>query len=122
MTRKIIIILGVMFFMNAFSSGVIFGYGTSGKRDPFVSLIGIEKRAATRLEDITSIDEIKVEGIAIGQNGKKSVIMNGELLKEGSRVGAIKIKKITRGSVKLSIGSITYNKKIPEEGGIKREK
>lgn len=100
--------------MNAFSPGVIFVYGAPGKRDPFVSLMEAEKKAATRLEDITSIDEIRVEGIAMGREGKKSAIINGELLKEGSEVGEIKIKKISKKFVTLSIGDSTYNKEIPE--------
>lgn len=95
------------------------GYEPHGKRDPFVPLVGPERPTIVRLEDITSIDDVSLEGIVSGPKGTKAAIINGEMLKEHERIGDLEIKDITKRKVTLIISGKEYNKNLPEEGGIK---
>ncbi len=98
-------------------------YEARGKRDPFVPLAGGTKSAATKLEDITSADDIKVEGIAIGAEGRKMAILNGEIIKEGDKVGEVSLKSIGKKFITVLIGGKSYNIYLPgEDGGSKVEK
>jgi len=101
------------------SNARAFQYESKGKRDPFVSLVGSEKPTAARLEDVTSIEDMKLDGIALGAKGEAAAIINGELIKVGYKAGDIEVKSITRTAVTLSIGGKTYELKLPEEGGQK---
>jgi hypothetical protein len=100
-----------------------FKYESRGKRDPFVPLVGGSRPVVVKLEDITSAEDVKVEGIAVGAQGKKVAILNAEVLKEGDKVGEVELKKIEKKSVIILIGGKSYNLYLPgEEGGAKSEK
>jgi len=99
------------------SNADAFQYESKGKRDPFVPLVGAEKPAAARLIDITSIDDIRLDGIALRAKGEAAAIINGELIKSGDKVGDITVKSITKTTVTLIIGGKAHELKLPEEGG-----
>lgn len=107
----------LLFASSAVAEG--YKYESRGKRDPFVPLVGIDRPAVSKLQDITSIADIKLEGIATGAKGKLIAILNGEIVKEGDRFGVIEIGAITRQNVKIRIGGIDYEKKLIEDGGNK---
>lgn len=118
----------ILFLFAAFAFGMIpaawneaFKYDPHGKRDPFVPLIGQERAMAARFTSIVSIEDVKLEGIATGAKGKKSAIINGELVYEGYKAGDVEIKKITDKSVTLLISGKEYTVELPEEGGSKGE-
>ena len=69
--KKIIVLFAIIAAAASFASGSAFQYDPHGKRDPFVPLIGAGKAAVTRLEDIVSIEDIRLEGIAIGGKGRR---------------------------------------------------
>lgn len=96
-------------------------YDAGGKRDPFVPLIGQDRSAVLSLADITSVDDIKLEGIALGADGRSTAILNGEMLKEGDRAGDIEIQKITNTSVIILMAGKIFEIRLPEEGGSKGE-
>lgn len=98
-----------------------FKYEAHGRRDPFVPLIGQDKVVAATLADVTSVEDIKVEGIAIGSDGKRTAIINGEIVKEGYKAGEIVIKKINPKSVTLLISNKEFKTSLPDEGGLKSE-
>ncbi|MFH1190558.1 MAG: hypothetical protein V1682_07740 [Candidatus Omnitrophota bacterium] len=100
-------------------AGSDFRYDPHGKRDPFVPLVGMDKPAVSRLEDATSITDVKIEGIAGSSGGKMSAILNGEIVKEGDRFGDVGIKKITAKAVTIIMSGKVYEKKLIEEGGSK---
>ena len=103
--------------------GESFKYEAHGKRDPFVPLVGGSRPTVIKLEDVTSADDVKVEGIAIGAQGKKVAILNAEVLKEGDKVGEVELIKIEKKSVTILIGGKSYNLYLlGEEGGAKSEK
>ena len=94
-------------------------YSAKGKRDPFVSLIGQEKNKIISLEGITSIDELTLEGIAIGAGGKQVAILNGQMVKDNDKFGSLVVKKISRKSVLVSIDGKDYSLNIQEQEGSK---
>lgn len=96
-------------------AGAVFEYESNGKRDPFVPLIGQEKaKKSSGLEDITSIEDIKLEGIAMGASGKKAAILNGRMVKDNDVFGALHIKNISQSTVQLSIEGKDYTLKLPK--------
>ena len=80
-----------------------FNYDAKGKRDPLVPLVGQERSVGAGLETITSPDDLKLEGIATGPGGKQVAIINGQMVKEHDKFGALVVKNISRKSVNISI-------------------
>ena len=97
-----------------------FGYESNGKRDPFIPIIGQEKgNHPSSLEEITLIEDVLLEGIAIGPSGKNIAILNGQMVKEKDRFGLLQIKKISKNTVELSIDGEVHILSLQEEKGIK---
>lgn len=92
-------------------------YEAHGRRDPFVPLIGAEKPSMTKLSEITSVEDMKLEGIVSGAKGEMAAMMNGEIIKAGDKIGDIVVKSITGAGVTLTVGGKEYKLKLPEEGG-----
>lgn len=115
--------IALIFLIIASAEGVCddFKYEPRGKRDPFVPLIGQDKVVIATLADVSSVEDIKLEGIAIGSDGRRTAIMNGEIVKEGYKTGEIVIEKIDRKDVMLLINNKKFKVSLPEEGGLKSE-
>lgn len=92
-------------------------YEAHGRRDPFVSLVGSEKPTVTKLSDITSVEDIKLEGIVSGAKGNMVAMANGEIIRINDKIGDIYVKSITKAGVTLVVGGKEYQLKLPEEGG-----
>lgn len=92
--------------LDAVSDG--FNYDLKGKRDPFIPLVGQEKTPGAGLETVASPDELKLEGIATGAGGRQIAIINGQMVKDNDKFGALLIKKISRKSVQYSIEGRDY--------------
>lgn len=107
-----------LFLAATASSAEPFRYDPHGKRDPFVPLIG-QERAPTSVgfAEIASPDDVRLEGIAMGESGRRIAIINGDLVKEGFKSGEVEVKKINKDSVILSISGREYPIKLSEEGG-----
>lgn len=99
-----------------------FKYESHGKRDPFAPLIGQDKGSVGKLVDITSAEDLRLEGIASGPGGKNTAILNGEMVKAGQKIGEVTIKNITADAVEILMGDKTYSLKLSEEGGSKSER
>jgi hypothetical protein len=97
-------------------------YESRGRRDPFVPLMGMESSAFMRLEDVTSIADIRLEGIASGPRGKLVAMLNGEIVKEGDKFGEMKVKKITETTVTVIMDGKSFEKRLVDDGGFKNEK
>ncbi len=89
-------------------------YDFKGKRDPFMPLVTSERQVVS-VEDIVSINDVSLEGLAVGRQGKKVAIINGVMLKEGERIGNVELKAIGDKSVKLLIDGGEYELRLPEE-------
>ncbi len=96
----------------------VFKYESKGRRDPFIPLIGQERVKGTGLENITSIQDVNLEGIAIGASGKNIAILNGRMVRENDKFGVLEIKKISQKTIQLSIdgNNHTLNLREPEKG------
>lgn len=94
-------------------------YETHGKRDPFAPLVGAEKPTMAKLADVTSVEDIRLEGIVSGARGEMAAMMNGEIVKKNDKFGDITVKSITKTAVVLSVGGKEHQLKLPEEGGQK---
>lgn len=99
-----------------------FRYETRGKRDPFVPLIGSGKVVSAELEDILSIEDVHLEGMATATKGNKIVMINGQMLKENEKVGNLVIKHIGNKVVMILLDGKEYKLSLSEEGGPKGEK
>jgi len=100
-----------------------FQYESHGKRDPFTPLVGGARPIVAKLEDITSAEDLKVEGIAVGARDRRVAIINGETLKENDKVGEVELLKIEKDFVTVALGGKHYNLYLKgENGGLKSEK
>lgn len=100
-------------------AGDDYRYESRGRRDPFVPLVGMDRPTVSKLEDVTSIADLKLEGIASSLSGKPVAILNGEIVKEGDKFGIIEVEKITKRTVTVVMGGRKYDKDLSEEGGLK---
>ena len=102
-------------------SGLAFGYDSQDQRDPFVPLIGQEKKKVrpSSLEEMVDAEYLILEGIAISPSGKNVAILNGRMVKEKDKIGAIKVNKISKKIVELSINGKDYSLSLQKKEGIK---
>ena len=83
-------------------------------------LIGQDKGGRSGgLEGITSVQDVLLEGIAIGPSGKNIAILNGQMVKEKDKFGLLQIKKISKKTVELLIDGQVHTLNLQEEKGIK---
>lgn len=113
------VVVCVVFFLVSYD-GVLAAvetlkYNSHGRRDPFVPLIGKDRTSGAKLADITSAEDIKLQGIVTLQTGSKGAILNGEIVKEGDVFGQIAIKKISEDSVLIRLGQNEFKIKLFEE-------
>jgi hypothetical protein len=109
------IILAAAFAGPAHAEGT--KYESFNRRDPFVPLVGGERPANSGLENISSVGDIRLEGIAIGAKDKTRAILNGEIVKENDKIGQLEIKKIRKKEVIILFAGAEHTLTLPEEGG-----
>ncbi|MFA6321032.1 MAG: hypothetical protein WCY36_04155 [Candidatus Omnitrophota bacterium] len=125
MVRKIFLhgLLIIIIAFAAHSWAEQFKYDSRGKRDPFVPLIGQDKLSnrSIPLSEISSVEDIVLEGIAAQTTGARTALVNGELVKEKFKAGEIEVKKITKNSILIIMGGKEYTIYLPEQGGQKSD-
>jgi hypothetical protein len=93
-----------------------FEYNAHGKRDPFVPLVGVAREgSAGGAWGVFSIDDVVLQGITLGPGGERCVIINGEIMKEGDKIGLLSVQSIGNNEVILRIEDKTFEKKLYEE-------
>ena len=91
-------------------------YNSFGRRDPFVPLVGdVGGASAGGAEGVFSIDDVVLQGIVLGRGGKYSVIINGDIVAEGDKLGNLKVEKITDNTVTFLIGEEKFELKLYEQ-------
>jgi len=122
MNRKIVYIIiviavaGILYLLPR----PVSGYESKGKRDPFVPLVGQDRgNRSAGLGGIVSVNDVLLEGIAIGSSGKNIAILNGQIVKEKDKFGLLQIKKIRKKTVEISIDGKVHTLSLQEEKGIK---
>lgn len=122
MRMKLAVIVLLHIIGAAAAYGEAYQYEPRGKRDPFVPLYGQGKTsAALALEDAVTIDDVRLEGIVTDAKGRMMAILNGEIMKQGSKIGLVQVLKVDKGSAALLIGGKEYTLQLFEEGGSKGE-
>ena len=92
-----------------------FEYESLGRRDPFVPLIGIsELSSASGARGILTIDDVSLQGIVTGPNGKRAVVINGELMQEGHMIERLFIEAIGDNIVMIKIDEERFYLKLYE--------
>ena len=79
-------------------------YNSAGRRDPFVPIVGGHSVGGWEtggIGEIISVGDIEIQGIVSGLNGKRSVIVNGEIMTEGEQISQLKIEKIGNNKVEI---------------------
>jgi hypothetical protein len=80
-----------------------FKYDSKGKRDPFVPLVSETGVSISDIYGISSIKDIRLEGIVWDDKGGSIAIINGEIIKEGEVLGVLKLLKIQKDGVVFDI-------------------
>jgi len=97
------------------SSDTKYVYDSHGKRDPFVPLVGSDKAgSAESLEEVMSIDDVYLQGVASDSVGQKIAILNGQMIKEGQTIGRVTVKSISQNKVAILIDDREYELNIYE--------
>lgn len=109
-----ICVLCIVIYCSAYAED-LFIYDSGSKRDPFVPLIGDISKAIPDLEDIMTIEDVYLQGIARGYPDIKAAVINGEMIKEGQTVGRLTIKKILKNKIIIAIDENEYTLNIYEE-------
>lgn len=64
-------------------------------RDPFVPLVGVDRVSARAgIDSIFTPMDVKFEGIVSGTEGRKALILNGELIEEEETIGLVTVKSV----------------------------
>ena len=84
-------------------------YDAGGKRDPFMPLIGVMTKAVDSLADVICIEDVKLQGLASDSTGRRTAIINGEMIKQGETVGRLTVKRISKDTVILMIDEEEYS-------------
>lgn len=77
----------------------VFKYDSEGQRDPFVPLVSKGGMYVSDAYGISSIKDVRLEGIVWDEPGGSIAIINGEIVKEGQEIGVLKVLKIERDAV-----------------------
>jgi hypothetical protein len=88
-------------------------YNSYGRRDPFVPLVGVTdivRRGG--IEGISSIDAVDLQGIVVSEDGRKGVIMNGEVISEGEVIGLLKVEYVGSNTVVIKIDNDKHELKL----------
>ncbi|MBD3379494.1 MAG: hypothetical protein GF408_03420 [Candidatus Omnitrophica bacterium] len=94
----------------------VYRYESLGRRDPFVPLVGVTSDGrAEGLEGILSRADVSFEGVMVDKTtGERRVIINGEILKKGDKVGKLSVEEIGYNSVRISIDDREYELELYE--------
>ena len=105
------------FVICNFSFAEDFTYESKGKRDPFIPLVGpgAVHQQVKGTADISSIEDVVLEGIVYDKNGNSSAIINGEVVKEGEKAGIVTVEKIEPKKVILGIEKQVYEVPLVKE-------
>lgn len=104
-----IFMAGFVLSAGAAEDSAVFRYDAKGRRDPFVPLVGVAGHVEmSGIAGVTSIDDVKLQGVVYDREGRRRAVINGELMSEGDSSGVITVVSIEDGSVTVSIGENNY--------------
>jgi hypothetical protein len=78
--------------------------GVFVSRDPFVPLVGVDRaNVSLGIESIFTATDVRFEGIVSGSDGKKALVLNGEIIGEGETIGLVKVISVGLNEAKITI-------------------
>ncbi len=90
-------------------------YEAYGRRDPFVPLIGVaDASSASGARGILTIEDVSLQGLVMGPNGGRAVVINGELMQEGQQVERLLVESIGDNIVMIKIDEERFYLKLYE--------
>ena len=101
----LIILQGAVF---ALAEEEVYVYDSRGRRDPFIPLVGVTATAVSSLDDVMSIEDVKLQGVASNAAGVQVAIINGEMIKEGEKSGRVTLKEIAKEKIVILIDEESY--------------
>ena len=113
-------IIVIMFFAAVLFTGMAraesaYEYNSYDKRDPFVPLVGLAaEKGAGSAKEVFSVQDVKLQGIIIGQDGEYVAILNGQMVKAGQSVERLSIISIGKNTVQIKIGDKEHTLKLYE--------
>lgn len=90
-------------------------YNAHGKRDPFMPLVTMTMREAPGLIGVETVEELNVEGIVYDTKKGSIVIINGSVLREGDELGAVKVLRISKNGVSVTINGVEAYKEMYQD-------
>ena len=114
MTKRSVVIIAFMLFSASGTAGAL-EYESFGKRDPFVPLIGVpQEPGESGVLSIYTIDDVNFGGTVSMPDGRHSVIINGEILREGQRRGRVEVLEIGGTQALIAIEGVQYRLRLYE--------
>lgn len=90
-------------------------YKSYGRRDPFVPLVGLSRETSAKgVLGILTVDDVILQGIAVNSDGTNSVIINGELMRKGERIGRVSVESISDNVVEIKIDDENHRLRLYE--------
>ena len=89
----ILLLTGALFAESGFK------YDAAGKRDPFVPLVSKDGAYISDAYGVKGVRDIRLEGILWDEVKGSVAIINGEIVKEGQKIGSLKVLKIDKDAV-----------------------
>ncbi len=113
----VVVISSAFVLGRSYAEPGAFEYEAHGRRDPFVPLVGVAvARGGPRgLGDILSIEDVSLQGILVGPDGAKMVIINGEMVKEGDKIGVVVVESIGNNVVRIKIDEEVHEMQLYEQ-------
>lgn len=81
----------------------------SGRRDPFVPLVGMAREATGRgLTNVFTVNDIRFEGIASSPSGEKALILNGDIISEGETIGLVEVVNVGNNTAEITVDGVPH--------------
>ncbi len=103
--RSIQITVLILYAVSVCSFAYTSEYESYGNRDPFVPLVGVDPLESAAMGEgvILSVNDVFLQGVVIGVDGRNSAIINGEVMMVGSVKDNMTVESIENNSVKVKI-------------------
>lgn len=115
----VIVTLGVVLSLCLLLAGDIYAAETrfrASQRDPFVPLIGQGGvKTISGIREIMAISDVQFEGIVSVANGRRALIINGEIIEEGETIGLVSVTRVGTNVAEILVDMEKHKLKLHEQ-------
>ncbi|MFH1394943.1 MAG: hypothetical protein ABIH09_02165 [Candidatus Omnitrophota bacterium] len=117
MVKYLTITTYAVVMLNCAVIGFANEYSSSDRRDPFVSLVGVQKETvqAGSAWNVFSIEDVVLQGIVMTPDGTRSAIINGEVINEGDGIDQLLVESVGKNAVVISINGEKHELSLFDE-------